>query len=81
MQILKHVNYNFLFSTMEKPFLTGLRFKNSLTNQLVVPDLCSKSLSPATAEMSSGILVDPLYTPIVTWDMPGSSLLIEELHL
>jgi len=32
---LVHVNYNFLFSTMEKSFITGLKLKNNLTSQLV----------------------------------------------
>lgn len=47
-QRLKHVNYNFLYSTMQQPYLTGLRLKNSITSQVVPPSLFRKSLNPET---------------------------------
>jgi len=34
---LKRVYINYLFTTMQKEFLTGLKLKNSLSNQLVQP--------------------------------------------
>lgn len=45
-QRLRHVNYNFLYSTMQKPFVTGLRLKNSITNQVVYPHLLRRSSNP-----------------------------------
>ena len=69
MHILKHVNYKFPFS-MQKPFLTGLKLKNSLSNQLVHLESFSKSLSLATVAKFSGTAVDQLSTPAVTWAMP-----------
>ena len=71
MRRFKHVYYNFLFSIMQKPFLTGLKLKNSLTNQLVTFILLRNSFNPEMAEMCVGILVDLLSTHIVTLDTPG----------
>lgn len=70
---LKHVNYNFLYSTMQKQFLTGLRFRNSLTNQLVTLREFRNSSSPVMEKLSDGTRADPLYTPTATWDTQGRS--------
>ena len=69
----KHVYYNFLFSIMQKPFLTGLRLKNSISGLVVPRLLFRKSFNPEMVEMSSGIIVDPLSTLTVTSDTPGTS--------
>lgn len=75
-KLLKHVNYNFLYSTMQESFVTGLKLKNSLTNQLVHLDLCRRTLCLLVGEMSAGTHADPPYTLIATWATPGLSLLI-----
>lgn len=49
-QRLQHVNYNFLYSTMQKPYLTGLRLKNSITSQLVLPFLFRRNSNPETVK-------------------------------
>lgn len=78
-KLLKHVNYNFLCSTMQESFVTGLKLKNSLTNQLVPLDLYRKTLCPLMEEMSAGTHADPLFTPTATWVMPGSPLFTQKL--
>lgn len=78
-KLLKHVNYNFLYSTMQESFVTGLKLKNSLTNQLVSLDLSRKTLCHLMGEMSAGTHADPLYTPTVTWATPGSPLSTQKL--
>lgn len=70
-QRLKHVNYNFLYSTMQKPFLTGLRLKNSLTSQVVTLRIFSNSSNLEMVKLWDGIHADPLCTPTATWDMQG----------
>lgn len=81
MQRLQHVNYNFLYSTMEKPYRTGLRLKNSLSNQLVHLLLLRKSFNRVKAKQSDGTLADPLSTLTVIWATPGSFRVTQELHL
>lgn len=78
-KLLKHVNYNFLYSTMQESFVTGLKLKNSLTNQEVPLDLSRKTLYPLMGKMSAGIHAGPPYTPTATWVMPGSSLFSQKL--
>ena len=72
MQRLGHVYNNFLFS-MQKPFLTGLRLKNSLSGALVLCLLFRKSFNPEMGEMLNGIIVDRLSTLTVTLDTLGIS--------
>lgn len=68
-RVFRHVNYNFLFSTMQANFATGLKFKNSLTGTLVSDLSFRKSLSPWMAKMSNGTHVVLLSTQIATWVM------------
>lgn len=67
------VDYNFLYLKMQKPFVTGLKLKNSLSNQLVLCFLARNSLSLKTGEISSGIHVDLLYILTVIWVMLGTN--------
>lgn len=69
---LQHVNYNFLYSTMQQSFITGLKLKNNLTSQLVPLDLPRKNSCLWMAETYAGTPVDPLFTRTVTWDMQGN---------
>lgn len=68
-RVFRHVNYNFLFSTMQANFATGLKFKNSLTGTLVNIDSFRNSSSLWMVKMLNGIHVALLYTPTVIWDM------------
>ena len=65
MQRFKHVYYNFLFS-MQKPFITGLKLKNSLSNQLVTHLSFRKNFNPGMVEILDGTHVDQLSTLTVT---------------
>lgn len=78
---LKHVNYNYLFSTMEQSFVTGLKLKNNLTSQLVLSNLSRKNLSLPTPTTSGGIHVDLLFIRIATWDMQGKTCFTQKLPL
>ena len=69
MRLLKHVNYNFLYS-MQKPFLTGLKLKNSLSNQLVPHPSLRNNFSLVTAAPSAGTHADPPSTPTAISDTP-----------
>lgn len=72
---IKRVFINYLFTTMQKEFITGLRLRNSLSNQLVNTLFYhSKILFLWTAKMSNGILVVQLYTQTVIWVMQGNFL-------
>ena len=79
--LFKHVNYYFRTFRMQKPFLTGLKLKNSLSNQLVTPISPRKTFSLDTEETSSGILADPLSTLTATSDMQGNHPSIQKLRL
>lgn len=69
---LQHVNYNFLYSTMQQSFITGLKLKNNLTSQLVPHILSRKNSCPWMAGTCAGTPVDQLFTPTVTWDTQGN---------
>ena len=72
---IKRVFINYLFTTMQKEFITGLRLRNSLSNQLVNTLFYhSKILFLWTAKMSNGILVVQLYIQTVIWVMQGNFL-------
>ena len=73
---IRHVNYNLqkLFLTMNQTFTTGLRLKNSLTNELVTPTLTFRKNSfPVRETTSAGTPVDPPSILTATWDMPGTT--------
>jgi hypothetical protein len=70
------VDYNFLYLKMQKPFVTGLKLRNSLTSQLVRCFLARNSSSLKMAEMSNGIHVDQLYILTAIWAMQGTNKLI-----
>lgn len=69
---LQHVNYNFLYSTMQQSFVTGLKLKNNLTSQLVSRILPRKNSCLWMAGTYAGTPVDPLFTPTATWDTQGT---------
>lgn len=70
--LIKRVFINYLFTTMQKEFITGLRLKNSLSNQLVNTLFYQSKLSFLwTAKMSNGTLVVQPYTQTVIWVMQG----------
>lgn len=72
LMLIKRVFINYLYTTMQKEFITGLRLKNSLSNQLVNPLFYQSKLSfPWTAKMSNGTLVVQPYTQTVIWVMQG----------
>ena len=77
----KNLNYNFLYSTMQKSFITGLRLKNNLTNQLVQPIILRNNFNQGMAGMSSGIHVVRPYTLTVIWVMQGNSFITQKLYL
>ena len=69
---IKRVFINYLFTTMQKDFITGLKLRNSLSNQLVnLLTKNSKHSFPWTARMSSGTHVDQPSTPTAIWDTQG----------
>ena len=69
---LQHLNYNFLYSTMQQSFLTGLKLKNNLTSQLVSHCLSRKNSCPWMAETYAGTPAGPLFTRTATWDTQGN---------
>lgn len=72
LMLIKRVFINYLFTTMQKEFITGLRLKNSLSNQLVNTLFYQSKLSFLwTAKMSNGTLVVQPYTQTVIWVMQG----------
>lgn len=71
-KISGHVNYNLpIIKQMQNSFVTGLKLKNSLTNELVPVSrvICRKNLYLSRGRMLRGILVVQLSTRIVIWDM------------
>ena len=66
---------------MQQSFVTGLKLKNSLSNQLVFSLTLRNSSSLGMVKRSAGTLADPLSTHRVTWDMPGILLSTQKLHL
>lgn len=71
MHLFKHVNYIYQFSAMQQPFITGLKLKNSLSNQLVNPTPLRNFFSLAMVKISDGTPVGQPCTPRVTWDTLG----------
>lgn len=72
----KNLNYNFLYSTMQKSFVTGLRLRNNLTSQLVHSILFRNNFNQGMDGMLSGIHVVQLYILTAIWVMLGRSLFI-----
>ena len=58
---------------MQKPFLTGLKLKNSLSNQLVWHLSFRNNFNLVMAEASAGTRVDQPSTPTVTSDTPETT--------
>lgn len=56
---------------MQQNFVTGLKLKNSLSNQLVTLTLFSNCSNPEMGKILNGIPVDQQSMPKVTWAMPG----------
>ena len=71
---IKRVYNYYLFTTMQKEFITGLKLRNSLSNSLVRPLYKSRKLLFLwTEKMSNGTHVVLLFIQIVTWVMQGIS--------
>ena len=66
---------------MQQPFITGLKLKNSLTNQLVFPSTLRNSSNLDTAKVSNGTLAGQPFTPKVTWATLGMLPLTQKLYL
>jgi hypothetical protein len=80
-KLLKHVNYNFLYSSMQQSFITGLKLKNNLTSQLVLLGLFRRISCPQTGAPLGGTLAGPPSIPTATWATLGIISTTQELPL
>jgi len=69
---IKRVYNNYLFISMQKEFVTGLKLRNSLSNSLVLNHSMFRKILPLwMGKTSNGTHVDLLCIQIVTWVMRG----------
>jgi hypothetical protein len=76
MFFIKRVYYFYTFTTMQHDFVTGLKLRNSLSNNIVTYLTNYRKPSPQwMVRTLNGIHVDQLYIPTVIWVMQGTTFI------